>query len=61
MKRGILGSLALVLGLPTIAQAKRDFELLRGEGSALRDGLLVMAATVSFWLSLFAIAAMAEG
>ncbi|WPZ06600.1 hypothetical protein [Pelagerythrobacter marinus] len=44
-----------------IRRAKRDFDLLRGEGAALRDGLIVMAFTVLFWGAIYSIAVMAEG
>ena len=44
-----------------IQQAKHDFELLRGEGAALRDGLAVMGGTLLFWAALLSIAFMVEG
>jgi len=50
-----------LLGLPSIEKAKREYELLCGEGSALRDGLTVMAGTALFWGAVLSIAFMVEG
>lgn len=46
---------------PVADQAVRDFEILHGEGAALREGLWVVGATIGFWLLWLGLVALAGG